>query len=309
MNPYSNGAKVYRAEGAVDYFNVIEEYAFGEVPVQKMANFSELLWRLERKVRVETLPQLPDSVVLNEVSQLSSNDYRLFYISFNGAIFVKDIQRQDDPQSVQVQFASLTQLSYQVNENTVMNYIFSMFPSFQLLSSYTISSYVLVDLQGQESLYYQFVFEDDIAIVVEVVGTQLALFSYQDSDGIIELESAVGGYLPFYDLEDQTYLEVKNFAVSRFPVLEGKVVREVRYQMVAGVNFLVEFECLPLSEDIYQVLVFKPLSLSPQILSIYRNGVDISNTIVSSNPGIPGVFNYEADATFKEVYQFFREKV
>ena len=29
MNPYSNGAKIYRAEGLVDYFNRLEEYHFG----------------------------------------------------------------------------------------------------------------------------------------------------------------------------------------------------------------------------------------------------------------------------------------
>ena len=79
--------------------------------------------------------------------------------------------------------------------------------------------------------------------------------------------------------------------------------------MVAGVNFLLEFDCLPLSEDTYQVLVFKPLYLPPQVISINRNGVDVSNTIVSSNLGIPGVFNYEADSTFKNLYGFFREKV
>lgn len=53
--------------------------------------------------------------------------------------------------------------------------------------------------------------------------------------------------MPFYYLDDQTYLEVKDFVVNKFPVLDGKVVKEVRYQMVAGVNFLLEFDCLPIS--------------------------------------------------------------
>lgn len=40
-----------------------------------------------------------------------------------------------------------------------------------------------------------------------------------------------------------------------------------------------------------------------------KNGVDISNTILNNPVAMPGVFNYEADSTFREVYGYFREKV
>ena len=40
MNPYSDGGQVYRAEGVVDYFNLLEEYTFGKVALQDVGNFS-----------------------------------------------------------------------------------------------------------------------------------------------------------------------------------------------------------------------------------------------------------------------------
>ena len=48
----------------------------------------------------------------------------------------------------------------------------------------------------------------------------------------------VGGYLPFVDLQDATYIEVYNHVLAKQPVLLTKTVESVRYQLVAGVNFL-----------------------------------------------------------------------
>ena len=67
----------------------------------------------------------------------------------------------------------------------------------------------------------------------------MVLFSYEEPDNIVELEvGQVGGYLPFVDLQDATYIEVYNHVLVKQPVLLTKTVESVRYQLVAGVNFL-----------------------------------------------------------------------
>lgn len=67
----------------------------------------------------------------------------------------------------------------------------------------------------------------------------MVLFSYEEPDNIVELEvGQVGGYLPFVDLQDATYIEVYNHVLAKQPVLLTKTVESVRYQLVAGVNFL-----------------------------------------------------------------------
>jgi hypothetical protein len=83
MNPYSNGSSAYRAEALVDYFNTITEFRFVVVTAALLADFSTLLWNLNRKVIIENRPKL-SNIVLNEIQQNSDNDYRFFYISFHG---------------------------------------------------------------------------------------------------------------------------------------------------------------------------------------------------------------------------------
>ena len=46
---------------------------------------------------------------------MSTNDYRLFYIGAEGEIFVKDVQKTEDPASIHLSFPSLTQLYYSIN--------------------------------------------------------------------------------------------------------------------------------------------------------------------------------------------------
>lgn len=122
-NPYAN-TPPYRAEAVVDYFYNITEYSFGIVTGNTNTNLSTLLWFLNRKVVVGNLPLLAPSL-LNKVQQLSSNDYRLFFLDFSGRIEVMDVQRTPNPSSPLLTFTTLTQLYYAINQDTVINYVFS----------------------------------------------------------------------------------------------------------------------------------------------------------------------------------------
>ena len=73
---------------------------------------------------------------------------------------------------------------------------------------------------------------------------------------------------------------------------------------------MIQFNNDPFSYDTYLVMVFKPLgNASPSIASMSKNGVDITMNAFSSSLGVPGAFNYEADATFKGIYGYFKQKV
>lgn len=105
-SPYSN-TTMYRAEGSVDYFYNITEFSFGPVS----SNNSNLLWYLNRKTQVSNLISLQPAI-LNKIQQLSSNDYRLFYLDFSGKIQVIDVQRTLNISSTFRTFTTLTQLYY-----------------------------------------------------------------------------------------------------------------------------------------------------------------------------------------------------
>ncbi len=79
-NPFAN-TTTYRAEALVDYFYNITEYSFAPTPPSP----NSLLWFLNRQAVVTNLSVLASSL-LNKVQQLSSNDYRLFYLDFTGNI-------------------------------------------------------------------------------------------------------------------------------------------------------------------------------------------------------------------------------
>lgn len=56
---------------------------------------------------------------------------------------------------------------------------------------------------------------------------------------------------------------------------------------------MIEFNNDPFSKDTYLAVVFKPVGVaSPQIVSMHKNGVDITMNAFSSSLGVPGAFNY-----------------
>ena len=67
---------------------------------------------MDRKLLVQNLATLRN-FRLNQVQKLNSNDFRFFYINFEGDILVKDLQKP--PSTGSLSFPSLTQLYYQIN--------------------------------------------------------------------------------------------------------------------------------------------------------------------------------------------------
>lgn len=238
-NPYSSGSAIYRAEGLVDYFNNVTEFRFAEIASSSLNDYSLLLWYLDRKVKVQNTSTLISSS-LNQVQQLSSNIYRFFYIAGDGKIHVKDVQRV--PDSTTLTFPILTQLAYQINENTVINYIFSLFPRLQLHSSYTLNFYTMLDLKGYPKDYYKFIFDSQIIVIIQVDGTSLSLYSYDEPDNVIPIPAnQVGGYLPLPNLQDSYYVTGKNYLLQTYTFLTGKTLESVRYQIVSGTNYMLEY--------------------------------------------------------------------
>ena len=68
---------------------------------------------------------------------------------------------------------------------------------------------------------------------------------------------------------------------------------------------MIEFSNYPFSDDIFIVIAYKPLVLPTIIKSIYKNGADVTQTLINM-PAIPGAFNYETDQIFKDLYLYFR---
>ena len=122
-------------------------------------------------------------------------------------MYVQDIQRTANTSSSNWVFPNLTQLNYQINENTVINYVFSLFPNFQLNAAYTINFYTIYS-GGLEQQFYKFIFDSQIIVIVSVQGTQLNLYSYEEPDNVAALVQGqgLGGYIPFVNLDDPTYL-------------------------------------------------------------------------------------------------------
>lgn len=304
MNPYSNAATIYRAEALVDYFNNITEMMFTTIDTNTLNNYASSLWFIDRKILVENLQILSSSFVLNKVQQQSSNDYRLFYINFDGSIFVIDAQRTTNPSSPNLSFLTLTQIYYQINQDTVLNYVFSLFPNLQLHNNYTVNFYSTINPLGNSSDFYKFVFDSKVIVIISVNGLTLALNTYQEPDNVYNLlsnnintstttQTILGGYLAFVNLQDATYLACYQQLLNQYPFLSTKTVQEVRYQIVAGTNFMIEMNNQPFSNDNYVAIVFKPLSSTPPtVTQIYKNGVNITSTILTNTLALPGVFNY-----------------
>ncbi len=153
---------------------------------------------------------------------------------------MKDVQRV--PDSTTLSFPNLTQLYYQINENTVINYVFSLFHRLQLHSSYTVNYYTVLDANGNANNYYKFIFDSQIIVVVQVQGIALTLYSYEEPDNVVTLPvNQVGGYLPLAHLQSSSYLTAKNYLLQQYSYLQGKNLESVRYQIVAGTNYMLEF--------------------------------------------------------------------
>ena len=108
-------------------------------------------------------------------------------------------------------FPNLTKLSYQINFNTVINFVFSLFPQLQLYTTYTSNLYTITDSLGTDRDYYKYVFDSQLVVIVEVLGDELTLFSYDEPDNVYNIDtssSVVGGYLPYSTLDHPEYLEI-----------------------------------------------------------------------------------------------------
>lgn len=83
-------------------------------------------------------------------------------------------------------------------------------------------------------------------------------------------------------------------------------IESVRYQIVSGTNYLINFNDLPFSSDHYIAIVYYPISGSPTVTSLHRNGIDITHCLLILPFTQTGAFNYELDTTFKSMYKLFR---
>lgn len=252
-----------------------------------------MLWFLNRKAVVSNLQSLQPAV-LNKVQQFSSNDYRLFYLDFTGRIQVMDVQRTPNLTSVYRTFPTLTQLYYEINQDTVINYVFSVFPNLQLYENYTASYYSIEDSLGNFVDYFKFIFDNQVVVIISVTGLDFSLYSYQEPDSVSSNPAATlnlpPGYLPLLTLTDPSYLNSYAYLLLRYPFLAYKNVEGVRYQLVAGTNFMITLNSQPFTDDVYVALIYQPLNLGlPVISSLYKNGVDMAN-ILFSTPA--GSYNY-----------------
>jgi hypothetical protein len=243
-NPYAN-TTLYRAEALVDYFYNITEFSFAPVP----ATPTGLLWFLNRQAFMSNLAALAPSL-LNKVQQLSTNDYRLFYMDFTGKMQVVDVQRTANLSSTLRTFTTLTQLFYVVNQDTVINYVFFEFPTLQMHQNYTTSTYSLLDSGGNSIDYFKFIFDNQIVITIQVNGLAFSVYTYNEPDALVAASTAqLGGFLPLLSLTDSLYLSVYNALLTNYPFLHHKNVQEVRYQVVAGTNYLITLNAQPFSSD------------------------------------------------------------
>jgi hypothetical protein len=88
------------------------------------------------------------------------------------------VQRTVNISSTFRTFTSLTQLFYVINQDTVINYVFSEFPTLQMHQNYTASTYTLLDANGNSIDYFKFIFDNQIVITVQVNGLTFSVYSY-----------------------------------------------------------------------------------------------------------------------------------
>jgi len=63
--------------------------------------------------------------------------------------------------------------------------------------------------------------------------------------------------------------------------------------MVAGTNFMIILNGYPFNDDEYIAVVNQPLgNATPSVTSLYKNSMDIKNTIINNPFAVAGVFNF-----------------
>lgn len=133
-----------------------------------------------------------------------------------------------------------------------------------------------------------------MVVIISVAGLDFSLYSYQEPDSVSTNPTATlnlpPGYLPLLTLNDPSYLISYAYLLLRYPFLTYKNVEGVRYQVVAGTNFMITLDSQPFTDDVYVAMIYQPLNLGQPVISgLYKNGVDMTNVLFS----IPvGSYNY-----------------
>jgi hypothetical protein len=120
-----------------------------------------------------------------------------------------------------------------------------------------------MDSQSNLVDYFKFIFDAQIIVIIEIKSLVLNLYSYEEPDNLLKLVNppktttttttssttlVPGGYMPFLNLNDPNYLKVYNFLIAQYPILVNKNIVSVRYQMVAGTNFLLFLNNFPFAD-------------------------------------------------------------
>jgi hypothetical protein len=122
-----------------------------------------------------------------------------------------------------------------------------------------------MDSQSNLVDYFKFIFDAQIIVIIEIKILVLNLYSYEEPDNLLKLVNppktttttttttnsttlVPGGYMPFLNLNDPNYLKVYNFLITQYPILVNKNIISVRYQIVAGTNFLLFLNNFPFAD-------------------------------------------------------------
>jgi hypothetical protein len=156
--------------------------------------------------------------------------------------------------------------------------------------------------------YFKFIFDNQIIVIVQISGLTFSLYSYEEPDPSGPAQpNPVGGYLPLLKLTDPIYLKALSALTKKYTFLSNKNVEDVRYQLSAGTNFIISLNQIPFSNDEYVAVVYQPINdPNPQINFLYKNGIEITNTILNSKAG---AYNYEGDGMFKNLYGYYKQIV
>jgi hypothetical protein len=145
-------------------------------------------------------------------------------------------------------------------------------------------------------------------VIVQINGLTFSLYSYEEPDPSGPAQpNPLGGYLPLLKMTDPNYLKAYAALTKKYTFLANKNVEDVRYQLSAGTTFIISLNQIPFSNDEYVAVVFQPINdPNPQINFLYKNGIEITNTILTTKAG---AYNYEGDGIFKNLYGYYKQIV